>query len=249
MHPYRTRFAKDIITEFLPPRRISRRVVVLCDGLPTLPSKSAVLEHFSRLGYWAFHPRYRGTWESGGRFLAREPQEDVLDMVAGLTRGFRTAWEGESFRLVPSSVHVIGSSFGGTAAVMSSLDPRVDGAVALSPVIDWTAESKAEPHAYLRQVINDGYGEAYRFSSSHWRRLTRGGFFDPVAHVQEFDGDKLLLVHADDDDVVPRAPAKRFARATGCDAVFYAHGGHLSLSAVLTPRIGRRVRGFLARKK
>lgn len=214
-----------------------------------MPAKSAVMEYFSRMGYWAFHPRYRGTWESGGRFLAREPQEDVLDVIAGLSRGFRTAWEGSAFRLSPSSVQVIGSSFGGTAAVMASMDPRIDGAVALSPVIDWTAESKAEPHSYLREVIRDGYGEAYRFSSAHWRRLTGGGFFDPASHLADIDGSKLLLIHADDDDVVPKAPSRRFARRTGCEAVFYAKGGHLSLSAVLRPRIGARIRKFLARTR
>ena len=64
----RTRFAKDIVTEFFPPARKTKRqkVVIICGGMPGMPGSSYLLEFFSKKGFWVFNPRYRGTWESGG---------------------------------------------------------------------------------------------------------------------------------------------------------------------------------------
>ncbi len=66
MYTLRTRFAKDIVCEFLPPSRPQKldKVVILADGMPSVPSKKSVLEYFSKKGFWVFHPRYRGAWES-----------------------------------------------------------------------------------------------------------------------------------------------------------------------------------------
>lgn len=245
MHAYRTRFAKDIVTEFLPPRRKSKKVVIICDGMPTVPSKFAILDFFSKKGYWAFHPRYRGSWESGGRFLERPPHLDILDVISGLRKEFREPWDGKRFSLEPKKIHVLGSSFGGCVALMASMDSRVESVVALSPVVDWSAESRTEPLYWLKGVVREAFGEAYRFSGAHWRRLGRPGFFNPIDHMAEMDGSKILLVHTKDDKVVPVAPATRFAKRTGCEFALYAKGGHLSMSALMSPRIQRRLWSFL----
>lgn len=245
MHAYRTRFAKDIVTEFLPPRRKSKKAVIICDGLPSIPSKFPVLDFFSKRGYWAFHPRYRGSWESGGRFLEKSPHLDILDVISGLQKEFKEPWDDMRFSFDPQRIHVLGSSFGGCAALMASMDPRVESVVALSPVVDWSAESRAEPLDWLRDVVRDAFGEAYRFSGAHWRKLGRPGFFNPIDHTTDMDGSKILLVHTKDDKVVPATPAKRFAKRTGCEFALYAKGGHLSASAFTSPRIQRRLWRFL----
>ena len=101
MQMFRTRFARDVVTEFLPPThaRKVQRVIVLCDGMPSLPRKQSLAEFLSAGGYWVFYPRYRGAWESGGEFLARSPHLDILDVVSGLTREFRELAFGRQFRV------------------------------------------------------------------------------------------------------------------------------------------------------
>jgi len=44
---------------------------------------------------------------------------------------------GRRFKLAPDQVFVIGGSFGGAAAILLSLDPRVQRVVANCPVVDW----------------------------------------------------------------------------------------------------------------
>src|SRR5437868_3616320 len=127
MQMLRTRFARDIVTEFLPPARLGKRqrVIILCDGMPSIPRKQPLAEFLSAKGYWVFYPRYRGAWESGGEFLACSPHEDILDVIEGLQNEFRELAFGRKFRVRAEEIFVIGGSFGGTAAILCSLDARV----------------------------------------------------------------------------------------------------------------------------
>jgi alpha-beta hydrolase superfamily lysophospholipase len=159
---FRTRFKKEIVAEFLPPARPSKRqqVIILCDGMPSIPRKQALAEYLSTKGYWVFYPRWRGAWESGGQFLERSPHEDILDIVSELPNGFQELAFGRKFRCSPDKVFVIGGSFGGAAAILSSLDPRITKVIANCPVVDWAIlpkEQKKETSnpsypAYIRAV-------------------------------------------------------------------------------------------------
>ena len=101
MFMFRTRFARHIVTEFLPPVRSGKlqRVIVLCDGMPSMPRKQDLSEWLAAKGYWVFYPRYRGAWESGGTFLERSPHLDILDVIDGLNREFRELAFGRRFRV------------------------------------------------------------------------------------------------------------------------------------------------------
>src|SRR5271163_3644972 len=123
---FRTRFKKEIVAEFSPPARPSKqqRVIILCDGMPSIPRKQSLVEFLSSKGYWVFYPRWRGAWESGGQFLERSPHQDILDIVSELPKGIQEVAFGQEFGCEPDQIFVIGGSFGGAAAILSSLDQR-----------------------------------------------------------------------------------------------------------------------------
>lgn len=79
---FRTRFRNQIVAEFLPPSqpRKIQKLIILCDGMPSIPRKQPLCEFLAAQGYWVIYPRYRGAWESGGQFLAKSPHEDILDI-------------------------------------------------------------------------------------------------------------------------------------------------------------------------
>jgi alpha-beta hydrolase superfamily lysophospholipase len=135
---FRTRFKKEIVAEFLPPARPrkTQRVILLCDGMPSVPRKQPLAQFLSQKGYWVFYPRWRGAWESGGQLLEQPPQQDISDIIDELPRGVRETAFGQKFQLTPDEIFVIGGSFGGAAAILSSLDPRVKKVVANCPVVD-----------------------------------------------------------------------------------------------------------------
>jgi alpha-beta hydrolase superfamily lysophospholipase len=251
-HILRARFKKDIICEFLPPAtragaRPSNKVIILCGGMPGYPGKSAAPEFLSKKGYWIFIPRYRGTWESGGSFLKSSPHRDVLDVIDELPRGFRDLWSGKLYTIMHPEVYVIGSSFGGAAAILASRDPRVRKAVALSPVTDWRASSKAEPIDKLRDFSRAAFGNAYRGTKKDFNKLRSGKFYNPAYEAASIDGAKLLIFHAKDDEIVHARTSVAFARATGAKLVLFPRGGHLSISDAMKSKLWKIAELFLNR--
>jgi hypothetical protein len=88
---FRTRFREQIVAEFLPAKRErkTQKLIILCDGMPSIPRKQSLSEFLAATGFWVIYPRYRGTWESGGEFLKQSPHEDILDIIADLPRSLR----------------------------------------------------------------------------------------------------------------------------------------------------------------
>src|ERR1700678_1780544 len=143
---FRTRFKNEIVAEFLPPARARKksRVIILCDGMPSMPRKQGLCEFLAGEGFWVVYPRYRGAWESDGEFLERSPHEDILDVVDELPKGIEETAFGRRFDLTPDEIFVIGGSFGGAATILASLDSRVKKVVANCPVVDWGILDRAE---------------------------------------------------------------------------------------------------------
>jgi len=236
---FRTRFARDIVTEFLPPPRRGKkqRVIVLCDGMPSIPRKQPLGEFLSAKGYWVFYPRYRGAWESSGEFLERSPHEDILDVIEGLRREFRELAFGHRFRVRADEIFVVGGSFGGTVALLCSLDRRVKKVIANCPVVDWSIlareQKKETSNPSYAAYIRDAFGEAYRLSDRNWKKLSSGKFFNPTYHAREMIGDEIMMFHAQDDPFVPYRSVVKFARVTGAELKLFRRGGHLSTDTIV----------------
>ena len=243
---FRTRFKKDLVAEFMPPKRSGKKqkVIILCDGMPSIPCKQPLMEFLSRKGFWVFYPRWRGAWESGGQFLQNSPHEDIFDVLSELPKGVRENAFGQRFTLAPDEIFIIGGSFGGAAAILASLDERIKKVVANCPVVDWsilkTEQKKETSSPSYAAYIRDAFGEAYRLSDKNWNKLKSGLFFNPVSHANEIEGSKIMMFHAKDDPYVPWRTVDGFARRVGAKLTLLSRGGHLSTSKTVQrywPRI------------
>lgn len=251
---FRTRFNNEILAEFLPPLRPGKKqkLIILCDGMPSIPRKQSLSEFLASKGFWVIYPRYRGAWESGGEFLRKSPHEDILDVLDELPGELKDIAFGQRFRLAPDQVFVIGGSFGGAAAILLSLDSRVRRVVANCPVVDWAildAAEKAETaNPNYAEYIREAFGNAYRLSDANWNKLRRGTFYNPWHHRKEIDGSKVLLIHAKDDPNVPYERTREFAEITGSKLKSLQRGGHISTDYV-TRKYWREIRNFLKMKR
>lgn len=241
----RTRFDEGIIAEFWAPQKPSRKAIILLDGCPTLPSKHKLGEFFAKKGYWVFHPRYRGSWESEGEFLAVSPEEDVLIVAEGINAGFRNVYDGIEYLLDVDEIVVVGASFGGAAAILSLKYPIIAKAVALAPVIDWKAPSKDEPFDFFVFMMEEGFGAAYRPEKNAWKKLQSGKFYSPKQEAKFIDTSRLFVVHAQNDRVVPVEPLRAFAALKKLKPLYLKTGGHFSSSAVMEKEIWAKVKEFL----
>ena len=245
MHTLKTRFKKEIIAEFLPPKKKSDKVIILCSGMPSVPAKADLMDFFSKKGYWVFYPRYRGSWESSGQFLKISPHKDIIDVIDGLPKGFKDAWSGKIYKVRPSKLYLFGGSFGGPAAILASLNPRVTKVVAISPIIDWRVKSKTEPHEWFGKFLKNAFGESIRFAWKDWLKLKTGKFYNPMAVANKINGEKIFIIHAKDDETVNYKPVKKFAEKTNSQLLLLKSGGHLSLSTVMKPIFYKRIKKFL----
>lgn len=246
MNICRTRFKRQILTEFLPPKdRKSGNVVILCSGVPGSPDKDDVIEYLSKKGYWVFFPRYRGTWESHGRFLDHSLEYDLLAVIDGMQKRFKDYWTGKSYCIKPQHITIIGTSFGGAAAILATLHPQVHKAVCISPVVDWVAENKSEPLQDLYKLIRQAYGGVYRINKSNWNRLATGEFYNPVTQLEKLDPKKIMIVHAKNDQIVKYKPVAQFAQNLGCLLITLTKGGHLSSSLLMERKYYKLIADFL----
>lgn len=214
--------------------------------MPGFPGgKRPLMEFFARKGYWVFNPRWRGSWESGGKFLRLSPERDVRDVMEGIGKGFRDLRSGARQALPKATITLVGVSFGGAAALLLAPDPRVLKVIAVSPVVDWRSPSRAEPIETLYGAVKREFGEGYRMARKDWDKLKTGKFYNPAAHAKEIDGGKVFIFHAKDDCVVRWGPVAKFARATGARLVLRAKGGHFSMNEIMKPSCYKIVRKFL----
>lgn len=261
---FRTRFSHDIVSEYLPPKDVyaymnavaqgkkatppkqsPRKVVIIMKGAPSSPGSPELLEYFSRKGYWAFQPRYRGSWESGGVFLAKSHHYDVLDVIAGIEQGFEDSWSKQMVHIPIASIHLVGASFGGPAVLMASHHPLVEKVIALSPVVDWTHPSNSEPFEVMHAYAIRAFGNGYRWTKNVVEKLKKGTLYNPIRSSNLVVGEKVCIFHADDDTVVLSAPVKEFAKQIGMHMVTHKKGGHYGVSSLLEPRIVKRAEAFL----
>jgi esterase/lipase len=249
MHILRTRFGKNIVTEFLPPKRMRKkvRVAILLQGAPAVPSQKPLMEFLSSEGFWVFFPRYRGTWESGGEFLKVSPHEDVIKVVDGLYEDFTDTWSGKKFKIKPDEVILIGGSFGGPAALLNANDRRVKKIILVSPVVDWEEDSKVEPMTEFCRFMKEGFGEAYRCERKNIMKLEKGKFYNPMLVAKNTAGEKVLIFHAKDDESVLWRPVEKFAKKSGSKLVLWKRRGHMSMSVLLKPAVWKRVEKFLTK--
>ena len=247
MYTLRTRFKKEIVAEFLPPARPTKkqRVIIFADGAPSVPNKKSLLEFFSKKGFWGIHIHYRGSWESDGKFLAKAPHLDILDVVESLPKGFTDLWNNKVYKVNPDQVIVIGSSFGGAAGILASQHENIHKVIAISPMIDWQNPGPDEPYPKIITFFEEAFGNGYRFVKNGWTKLQSGTFFNPIHEVDKIRGDKLLIIHAKDDQTCPYPITKAFALTTGAKLITLVHGDHLGSSTILKPRFYKLFTSFI----
>jgi dipeptidyl aminopeptidase/acylaminoacyl peptidase len=246
---FRTRFKREIVAEFAPPSHAvkKQKVIILCDGMPSIPRKQPLIEFLAGKGYWVFYPRYRGAWESGGEFLRESPHRDILDVIDAIPRGFRELAFGRRFAVSSDEIFVIGGSFGGPAAILASLDERVKKVIANCPVVDWSilpaAEKKETSNRNYAAYIREAFGNGYRLSDRNWRKLRGGKFYNPAYHAEEIDPAKVMMFHAKDDPNVPYQSVKDFAARTGVRLNTLERGGHVKTEYIVV-KYWRRIEKF-----
>lgn len=247
MHAKRTRFANDIVAEFYEPVTSSNKVVVFAPGMPGMPgNKKQLAQFFNKKGYWFIYPRYRGTWESGGYFLEQSPAQDIIDVIESLEKPFQNLPDGETNKIENPELYVVGSSFGGAAALLVSSHPKVHKVLSISGVVDWTCPGKDEPLEWLYETfMPQVFGAGYRMKDPDaWKQIASGTWYNPVAKKEHIDPTKVLMIHSDDDTIVPYTSVQELSQSLSIPLITLKGKGHAGSSEIMRFWTWRKIKKY-----
>lgn len=231
--PALSRFG-DIVFEFLPAKISSERFVILCEGMPSIPSRRELMQSLSDFGWNVLYPRYRGTWESPGNFLEQSPRGDIQQLCDVLVDGLDVRHK--MYRA--ERISIIGSSFGGGVALTLADHPNVSRVIALSPIVDFKA---SEPILHsLKLFLQNMYPGAYRFSEQDWARMSDGELLQPINHMDSDTVKKIHLFGGGLDPEILIGDLRAFSKRVNVPLVVYPEQSHLSFSK-LTGQVLRDV--------
>ena len=236
---------KGILTEFaFLEGTIPNHAVIMCEGLPVVPKRQEAIEFLADQGYLVFYPRYRGTWESDGEFLAQNPAEDINLLLELINLGEITElYNNKTFHFDINKISVIGTSFGGSIALEAAGIENVNKVVALSPVVDFKKFNTQYPEEDLKHIgkfIEKAFSNGYRFNPKNWQRMLDGLVINPSAVMTDQSAKKILIIQCDDDFTVRHVPVAEFAKKFNTSYKQLEHGGHFSFS-----KINKQVWGFI----
>lgn len=224
--------------------------------------------HFAELGYGVLELDFRGYGESGGERGHVIPREQVADI------GGAVGWLAQRPQIDPERIAVVGSSFGGTIAIMAAADDkRIKVCVAGCPLAKGDSafrvqyDTEAKYAAFLKKVEEARRRDARlpRFDLVFIPERLRGflppgtpmefyadtvdGFLslNPVACIGGIAPRPLLIIHAKDDHVVPVADARELAARGGktCDLDLLESGDHFIFGA---DEVARKIGAWLTRQ-
>ena len=206
-------------TLFLARGRAAKPTVILLHGLPGIEKNFDLAIALRNAGWNCLIFHYQGCWGSQGSYNLATIPTDVLAALDHLDSGRFPQVDRDRLFLV-------GHSLGGWAAILAAVrDSRVRGVGVIG------SGTKPQQITWSQSTIADEYTPwlsgigPYEFSLQ-WRAL--GNEFSPVDQAQKLAGRPLLIIHSQDDEVVPLSQARLLKEASSEPVEFIVHpsGGH-----------------------
>jgi len=207
---------KGIFFDIAIPEETNSEMIILLPGLPEYPLPKELMFKLAARGYHVVAPRYRGTFESKGNFLAKSPAYDILNLIKFLKKQKKILelYNKQSLKVNFNKLIVLGSSFGGSVALhLAGLTKDVDKYIIIAPVIDFKNHGKKYKEQDLKNLgrfLKEAFPFLYRFEDKNYRRLLEGKII-PSALKGFNTLSEVILIHGKKDDVVSIDNSRFFA--------------------------------------
>ena len=178
--------------------------------LPNFPSHNSyekLMKFWFDRGYHVFVPRYRGTYQSNGKFLGKNVAEDMIEFVRNFDKGYiKNLWDGKkkTFK-VHKKILIAGGFSGAIACGMAAKSNLFSHLILASPIWDFSShnsDGNEQDLAALIEFVSKSYKNCYRFSFKNLKRVLgkykelHPNYYLPRLH----DGNFPVLVFHDPND-------------------------------------------------
>lgn len=198
-------YADGVYFEFLTAGE-EREAVVLLDGFPSSNDREEEMRLLFQNGYNVFYPRYKGTFQSDGEFLKRDPSATMAEFLEYLQTGSTVnLWDEKQVSFQNSGFHLILGSFGGAVSLAVAHQFDVDSVVLFSPVWNFAEHNgtyEEQDISHLTSFVKRAYKHLFRFDFNNVKEeMVRFDSCKP-SHYLPLSETVVGVFHDPDDSVV-----------------------------------------------
>ena len=239
---------KEILFEFSPAEGENRGIIIICDGLPSVPKQKELISYFSSNGFFTVFPRYRGIWESEGEFLKESPIKDIEEIIDFIKNNkIIELHDNNEFDARNQNFYLLGSSFGGTVALSLIDNKNISKIIALSPIVDIKDHNKEKGEQdlfWLGGFIRRAFGQGYRFSERNWKKMSSGDLFNPPQEIAPEKAKNILIIYDKSDSATDYKKIEKYSLRNNIKTIELKKIGHVSFSK-LSKEILNKIVNFL----
>ncbi len=189
--------------------------VIILPGFPSGNDFYDLIAYFFEKGYHVFVPRYRGSYQSSGIFLSKNPIEDMAFFIEHLRSGeAKNMWDDKKELFTINKLILVGGSFSGAIACgLAAKYPVFSHLILHAPVWDFNEHNSAGDEQDFEKVTNfvkNAYKNCYRFKfKSMKKKLEKFDELKPQYYIPKLDL-PMLVMHDPNDRVVAFRHTKKY---------------------------------------
>lgn len=221
-----------IFFEYAIQERLADAIIIL-PGFPVRNFYDELIGLFYEHGYHVFVPRYRGSYQSSGSFLSKNPVDDVIFFMEHLAKGnVKNLLDMKQQSFSVNKKLLLGSSFGGAIACgVAAKHPVFSHLILAAPVWDFAKQNERGDEQDLKKLtafVKRAYKNCYRFMFDDvTRRLSRFHELKPEYYLPLLQKMPVLVLHDPNDKIVAFRHTKemiaKLPRATLIEH-YFGHG-------------------------
>lgn len=196
-----------IFFEFVLQDRTADAVIIL-PGFPGRNDFGELIELFFDRGYHVFVPRYRGSFQSAGSFLSKNPVDDLIMFSKNLNKGIvKSLWDmkKQSFK-INKKIIVTGSFGGAIACGLVAKQPGFSYLILAAPVWDFARHNEKgdeEDLVNLTEFVKRAYKNCYRINFKNLQdKMSKFKEVRPEYYLSTLINFPVLVFHDPNDKVV-----------------------------------------------
>jgi pimeloyl-ACP methyl ester carboxylesterase len=196
----------DIFFEFLLQKEPADTIIML-PGLPSSNSSDEILRFLYSKGYHIFCPKYRGTYQSNGKFLETNIVTDLSTFIDSLNRGsVKSLWDEKDLNFKIKKKILMGSSFSGAIACgLASKRDDLSCVILFAPVWDFAKHNELgdeQDLLFLTKFLKRAYRNLYRFDFENIQKsLSSIKEINPSNYIKSLT-QPILVFHDPEDRIV-----------------------------------------------